>query len=180
MKQPGSHRFSYLYTICKVRPKPIGISYQILILIATALDAAGIDDITDLSLDGVSLVPYLYESRTYSRPHEELYWRKDKMAAARFGDHKIIRVENIPSVMYDLSKDLGELNDLSASEVNQFQLMHTNLDAWETGLISPDWTEGTKWNDVTWMIHQDLMSNNEVRVKNPGQLKKLRQTVASK
>ncbi len=140
---------------------------------ATALDAAGIQNITDLKLDGVSLIPHLNGEKNGS-PHNELFWRKDQMAAARVGDHKLIRVNQLPSVMYNLKKNIGETNDLSQKETETFNEVNSKLENWENSLSNPIWTEGATWDTITWMIHQDLMSNQKVRVKSPGQLKKFR------
>ena len=177
-KFEGGHRVSFFATWAsgiRGSRKFDGLTSS-LDIYATALDAAGVTDISNLSLDGVSLLPYLADP-SKGDPHTELYWRKDNMAAARLDDYKVIRVEHIPSVMYNLSDDLGELNDLAETEVDQFQKINSKLEAWEEGLMEPLWTEGAKWDTVTWLIHQDLMSNNEIRAKDPAQLQKIGQTL---
>lgn len=140
---------------------------------ATALDAAGADTITKLGLDGVSLLPHLKGQNT-SDPHNQLFWRKDKMAAVRVNNHKLIRVEGLPSVMYNLSDDLGEVNDRSDKEPTQSKELNKKLENWEKNLMEPLWFEWSTWDTVTWMIHQDLMNNNPVSVKNPGQLERFK------
>lgn len=142
-------------------------------IFATAADVAGIPDVDKLKLDGVSLIPFL-KGEENGDPHEALFWRKDKMAAARVRDYKMIRVENLPSVLYNLDDDLGETQNLLETEPEAFQAINAQLEEWEKGLVSPLWTEGQTWDTITWMIHQDLMNNREVRVKNPGQLKRYR------
>ena len=92
------------------------------------------------------------------------------MAAARINDHKLIRVEGLPSVMYDLSDDPEEVNDVSDQDSIQFKEFNSELENWEKNLMEPLWTEGATWDTITWMIHQDLMNNNPVRFKNPEQL----------
>ncbi len=94
------------------------------------------------------------------------------MVAARVGDHKLIRVNQLPSVMYNLKKNIGETNDLSEKKTETFNEINLKLENWENTLSNPIWTEGATWDTITWMIHQDLMSNQKVRLKSPGQLKK--------
>ncbi|MFY9150539.1 MAG: sulfatase-like hydrolase/transferase [Prolixibacteraceae bacterium] len=140
---------------------------------ATAADAAKSNLQEDTTLDGVSLLPYL-KGEKQGNPHQNLFWRKDKMAAARVGNFKLIRVDKLPSVMYNLADDLGETNNLAAKNPQDFQLLNSELKNWEKETVAPLWTEGA-WDTITWMIHQDLMLNRPVRVKDPGQLKKYRQ-----
>ena len=55
-------------------------------------------------------------------------------------------------------------------ENEQFELLKLQMRQWEDQLMEPLWTEGHEWDTITWMIHEDLFHNREVRVKNPGQL----------
>jgi len=141
---------------------------------ASALDAANDKIFIGKNLDGVSLIPYLTGNKQ-GNPHSELFWRKDKMASARVGDYKLIRVEKLPSVMYNLSNDLGETGNLASKDPEHFQQLDSALKNWETKTIVPLWTEGAQWDTITWMIHQDLMLNRPVRANDPGQLRKIRQ-----
>ncbi len=140
-------------------------------IFATAVDAAAVEKPEDLALDGVSLLPFLTKEQTGS-PHRALFWRKDEMAAARVENHKLVRVERLPSALYDLDQDLGETNNLSATNTELFQSINSEIVRWETSLMDPLWTEGAVWDTITWMIHQDLMLNRPVRAKGPGQLKR--------
>ncbi len=95
------------------------------------------------------------------------------MAAARIGDYKLIRVEKLPSVLYKLSTDLGETDNLSVKDQEYFQLLKAKLTNWEKEMVAPLWTEGAAWDTITWMIHQDLMLNRPILAKDPAQLKTL-------
>ncbi|MGQ7868235.1 hypothetical protein [Sunxiuqinia sp. sy24] len=108
-------------------------------------------------------------------PHKQLFWRKDEMAAVRSDSMKLIRVERLPVVMYNLSDDLEETNDLASNAPEVTAHMETALENWEKGLMEPLWTEGATWDTISWMIHQDLMLNRAVRVKNPRQLNQWKQ-----
>jgi arylsulfatase A-like enzyme len=139
-------------------------------IFATAVDVAGLAKEYIRPLDGVSLVPFLNGEKS-AEPHNVLFWRKDQMAAARVKDYKLIRVERLPSVLYNLADDLGETKNLVNEAPGIFEDINANLKKWEDGLIEPLWTEGYAWDTITWMIHQDLMLNREVSVKSPAQLK---------
>lgn len=136
---------------------------------ATAIDAAGIDSLEGLAIDGVSLIPFLTGKKT-DAPHQQLFWRKDKFAAARINQMKLIRSEGLPTVMYNVEHDLQETENLAETEAETFEKLNTALTDWESQIMNPLWLEEESWNTVTWLIHKDLIYNHQVKVKNPQQL----------
>jgi len=139
----------------------------------SSLDLAGSwSSMERKDIDGVSLLPFIKGDKGI--PHEKLFWRKDKMAGMRDGKHKLLRVEELGYRLYDLENDLGETKDLQKESEQKLQSMKKGLETWEGQLESPKWIEPKDWNKVTWLIHEDLYNNQKVRVKNPGQLKKLK------
>ncbi|MBK8515736.1 MAG: sulfatase [Saprospiraceae bacterium] len=136
----------------------------------TSLDAAGLKKGKDLILDGVNLLPYLVEGKS-GNPHGELYWRKLDESAVRIGDYKMIHLKNYGSTMYNLSKDLGETNDLSFKDKKILSELNQKLYIWESELMDPLWREGKPWEDVTYYIHQQLMENKPVLYKSPSEEK---------
>ena len=138
---------------------------------ATAVSAAGLEIGDDK--DGIDLLPYLvYGGLSY--PHRTLFWRKDKMAAVRDGNYKLVRLEGFGYRMYDLESDLGETSDLRSTHPDQFASILGSLGEWETGLVPPLWYEGEDWSEVTWEIHYDLMNNQPIRFVNPDQMERAR------
>lgn len=137
---------------------------------ASALDAAKSNLHMDIKLDGVSLLPYV-NGEKQGNPHQKLFWRKDKMAAVRVGNFKLIRVDKLPPVLYNLADDLGETDNLSTRDPKEFKALNKELENWEKETVAPLWTEGVYWDQITWMIHQDLILNRTVRVLDPAQLK---------
>jgi arylsulfatase A-like enzyme len=135
-------------------------------LFATSLSAAGIRRPADLALDGVDLLPYL-TGQAEGHPHSRLFFRKEEGAAMREGNWKLIRVDGVGAVLYDLSRDPGETTDLSASEPVRFAAMSAALAQWETGLATPWWRESRAWQDVTKEIHESLMRNLPVKRVSP-------------
>jgi len=142
-------------------------------IFATSVDVAGEEFSSDKPLDGVSLLPYLTGEKD-GNPHDQLFWRKDQMAATRKGDYKMIRVEKLGYRLYNLDKNLGETDDLRSVEPKQLDAMKKSMAQWERGLMKPLWTEGQAWDEVTWWIHEDLFNNRVVRAKNPEALKLLK------
>lgn len=140
----------------------------------TILDATGSTNGLTKSLDGVSLLPYLTGKRT-GNPHEYLFWRKDAAAAMRHNKYKLIRVEELGYRLYDLETDPGEVRDIQTRKATLFSKMTGQLEKWEADLIPPRWTEGHVWDTITLMIHDDLMHNRQVRVKNPEGLNEFRE-----
>lgn len=140
-------------------------------IFATAVDVSAAP-LSGQSFDGVSLRPYFTGEKT-GDPHRQLFWRKEGMAAAREGKHKMIRVEDLGYRLYDLEADLGETQDLSEQQYSTLTSMQKQLQDWETGLMDPLWVESDAWNEVTWWIHHDLFHNQEVRASSPAQLKQL-------
>ena len=128
--------------------------------------AAQINKEADLVLDGVNLLPYLLNEKS-GNPHQQLYWRKLDEAGARIGDHKLIRLRNFGSVMYNLSSDIGEINNLATKDTITFNSLSKKLSNWELNMTAPLWVEGKLWEDVTYHIHQRLMENKPVLYKAP-------------
>ena len=95
-------------------------------------------------------------------PHQDLFWRKLDEAGMRDGNYKLIRLKDYGSVMYNLSDDIGEMNDLKTKDSTTFKHMSNKLSNWELELMDPLWGEDESWMDVTYHIHKKLMENKPV------------------
>ncbi|QNM84307.1 sulfatase-like hydrolase/transferase [Polaribacter pectinis] len=135
-------------------------------IFTTSIDAANIQKDEDLELDGVSLLPYL-KNEKQGNPHDKLFWRKLDEAGARIGDHKLIRLDNFGSALYNIEKDLGETTNILETEIDTYKTVLNELETWETELIKPLWLEEPEWMDVTYKIHKQLIQNIEVTQKAP-------------
>ncbi len=140
-------------------------------IFASSMAAAGLDHPPGKALDGVNLIPYL-TGKESSEPHKVLYWRKEKMAAVRKANYKLIRLDEYGYRLYNLDEDLGEVNDLSESQPELLQEMISSLELWESELMTPLWAESNPWQEVTFEIHRALMENREVTIKSPADLQK--------
>lgn len=137
-------------------------------IFSTSIAAAGITPAQDLLLDGVNLLPYLQGEKS-GNPHDALFWRKLEESAVRMGNHKLIRLDRHGSVLYNLSHDLSEQNDLSAQEPLAKDRLLKALSDWEAGMSKPLWIEPRDWMEVTYHIHQQLMQNKEAKYKSPAE-----------
>ncbi|MCG8578910.1 MAG: sulfatase-like hydrolase/transferase, partial [Bacteroidales bacterium] len=98
--------------------KPNGVyKYPIstLDILPTCVNAAGRKSEGIVALDGVDLIPFLL-ARNKNRPHHTLYWKKENRAAIRDGDWKLLRFPDRPAELYDLSKDISEVNNQAAEQ----------------------------------------------------------------
>jgi arylsulfatase A-like enzyme len=100
-------------------------------------------------IDGISMVSTLLGEEDQEQ-HDYLYWEfyeRGGKKAARWGDWKAIQLDinknpNAPVAIYDLSKDIGEENDLAAVRPDLVKKAKEIFsDAHEP---SPNWTFGAK------------------------------------
>ena len=137
-------------------------------IFSTSIAAAGIKNTFDL--DGTNIIPYL-KGEVKGNPHEKLFWRKLNEAGARIGDQKLVRLKGYGSTYYDLKNDLGETTDLTNSNKSTSDILHKELENWETQLMEPLWNEGG-WMPVTFHIQQRLMQNKPLLYNTPRSRKK--------
>lgn len=127
MKWPGRIKAGSVYN------RPISS----LDLLPTFLSIAGGELPRDRPYDGVDLMPYL-SGRKKSAAHEVLCWRNGENAAVRKGNWKLFKAgENY--FLYDLSKDIGELKDLSKQNPRIVEDLKGELKKWEQSASQPLW-----------------------------------------
>jgi arylsulfatase A-like enzyme len=107
-------------------------------LFPTALTLAGADSPKDVQIDGVNILP-LAEGKSDARPHETLYWRFKPQWAIRDGDYKLEQARDGVTRLYDLSKDLGEKNDLMTTQADIAKRLQAKYEAWNSELKEPLW-----------------------------------------
>lgn len=169
----GGHRVRFIMSYPNaIEPGQYDGLSSSLDIFATSVDVAGLTNYSlGQPLDGVSLMPYVTGAEA-GMPHEKLFWRKDKMAAARIGTDKLVRVKHLGERFYSLAENLDESEDISEQRPEDYKISQDELMKWEEELMQPLWTEGQKWDTVTYLIHKDLFDNIEPKVKNPEQLMK--------
>lgn len=116
-------------------------------LLPTFLSIAGGDPAKVKGLDGVNLMPYLLGEKK-TRPHQQLFWKKETRAAVRDGDWKLIRFPDRPAELYHLSEDISEVNDLAAKYPEKVRTLFKQLFAWELELKRPLWQLQRKYEGL--------------------------------
>ena len=108
----------------------------------TILELAGLPLQPELHVDGRSLVPFL-DTEPKEQAERELYWHYPHYhgsgwapgGAIRKGDWKLIEFWEYDDVeLYDLSKDIGEQNDLSTQHPEKVIELQLALDNWRTSI----------------------------------------------
>lgn len=108
-------------------------------IFATIAAASGMTTDPSHPLDGVDLVPSL-TGKDSAAPHESIFLRKfqQQAFAIRHGSHKLV-IPNRDSkpLLYDLTKDIGEKNDLSSTEPAILADLEKRRSEWNKQLIPP-------------------------------------------
>jgi arylsulfatase A-like enzyme len=110
-------------------------------VLPTVLAAANIQPKPEWKLEGADLVPHL-KGEAKAPPHDALYWRFGQMMALRQGDWKLVKYDATPTKLYNLAKDLGESQDLSAANPDRVSAMEETWRKWDTSNVPPLWTDG--------------------------------------
>jgi len=106
-------------------------------IFATISELAGSRVNMDRVLDGVNLIPYV-KGKKKSAPHQNIYLRKfdQQRYAVRDGDYKLVISGNVKE-LYDLSKDIGEQNNLAQQMPEKVNALEAILNEWTAELIDP-------------------------------------------
>ena len=122
---------------------PAGSSYDYpvssLDLGGTIVELAGAEIPDDKPLDGINLIPYLTGEKK-SRPHKAIYLRqfdRNRYAARHENEKIIIPWKGGKAKLYDLSKDLGEMNDLAKEKPERVTQIEKLLQSWNAELMEP-------------------------------------------
>ncbi|MBI5689993.1 MAG: sulfatase-like hydrolase/transferase [Verrucomicrobia bacterium] len=118
---------------------------------ATALAAAGRP--IPPEMDGVNLLPWLRSEKS-GAPHAALYWRLGPQRAIRAGQWKLVDWRDFAAKrqsgwqLYDLSRDVGEQDDLAARHPEIVARLSRDWENWNRGNIAPLW-QGSSTEDPT-------------------------------
>lgn len=125
-----------------------GIAYNhpvsTLDLLPTFYAAGGGEGSRLKGIDGINLIPFLTGAQ-FGRPHQRLFWKREVRAVVRDGDWKLIRFGDRPAELYFLPDDVGENNNLAASQPGRVKAMFKTLFDWEMTLERPRWLLGRKY-----------------------------------
>lgn len=92
----------------------------------------------------------------------ELFWRYDNMAAMRSEQWKLLRFPDRPAQLYNLAEDIGETQDLAATQPERLRAMMQALFAWEATIEHPRWHTGSFWSQEDVRRYSDAHIAREI------------------
>lgn len=90
---------------------------------------------SDLSLNGVNLIPYLRDAQD-GVPHQYLFWVSDSNGAIRSGDWKLL-VGPRGNALFNLREDIREARDLSSQNPEMAERLLSEWKNWRDALPEP-------------------------------------------
>ena len=121
---------------------------------ATFFEEAGGKITDDVKLDGVNLIPYITGEKE-GIPHEAFNWRFTISAAIREGDWKLIRLPDRLPILYNLSEDISEQDDVSLQNMDKTKAMLKKLGDWDVRLPHPYFLEGQNFKAIQLDSYDD-------------------------
>lgn len=121
-------------------------------LALTFFELAGGKISGNTKFDGVNLMPYLL-GETDEQPHKSMNWRFTISAAIRDGNWKLIRLPDRFPMLFDLSKDISEQNDISFQHLDRTKAMLKSLGAWDVSQPHPVFLEGAKYKSLQLKLY---------------------------
>lgn len=113
-------------------------------ILPTFLAAAGQKIDPAWKLDGTNLLPFV-TGQNQERPHDTLYWVWGARKAIRQGDLKAVSMNGGRDYeMFDLSKDIGESDNLASAASENLRTLIKKHQAWEAKLMPQQWG----WNSA--------------------------------
>lgn len=95
-------------------------------------------------LDGVNLLPYIAGEKA-ERPHFDMKWRFTISASIREGDWKLVRLPDRLPMLYNLSQDISEQNNLADQHRPRVERMLKELGDWDVSCPQVLYLEGNRW-----------------------------------
>jgi arylsulfatase A-like enzyme len=140
---------------------------------AVAAAAAGVTLPADRTFDGLDIVPFLAGEQT--SPPRTLFWRwfglgpdgppqpRNTIWAVRNGPLKLVverAKDNRPPALYNLDKDIGELQDLAATQPEDVDFLKQLYDQWTLTTTTPAWQKNHDLQILPLVLAGDWNSFN--------------------
>jgi len=107
-------------------------------IVPTLASFIGFKNMEKYNFDGVNILPYINgEIGSEKSPHENLFWKRGNDWAIRKGDWKLVveyRKDNHNPMLFNLSNDIGERNDLAAEFPEKVNELKSEFDKWAATL----------------------------------------------
>jgi arylsulfatase A-like enzyme len=94
-------------------------------------------------IHGVDLTPFIIGDLTQG-PHEFLFWNFQGFSAIRHGDMKLLNMPDRFPMLFDLSKDISEQNDIADGDMETAEMMLSKLGYWNMSCPEPLFFQGNK------------------------------------
>ncbi len=128
---------------------------------ATALAVAGVEVSDADRIDGKNLLPYL-NGEVSDKPHDHLFWRAGGQHAARAGDWKLVKQRGEDAMLFNLSSDIGEHKDLSASNPEKMKEIQAVYPTWSNQMEDPRWIRQDRTNaEIGGKLKQSARTRNQ-------------------
>jgi len=113
-------------------------------LTPTFVELAGGAISAEAKIDGVNFLPYLLGEQGGS-PHTEMKWRFTISAGIREGEWKLIRLPDRLPLLFDLSEDISEKNNVADKHRDRVERMLKTLGDWDVSCPQLLYMEGNPW-----------------------------------
>lgn len=155
-------------------------------IVATAAAAAGVSLPADRAYDGLNVLPFLAGDQV--SPQRNLFWRdlglgkdgppgsKETIWAVRSGPLKLVTEKATvgqPPALYNLSNDIGEAQDLSASQAGDVDSLSNLFAQWSLKTISPIWQKNHDFKFTPLVLAGDWNNFNKSDSSAPWKLAKV-------
>jgi arylsulfatase A-like enzyme len=95
-------------------------------------------------MDGVNILPFLSGEKT-DLPHPDMKWRFTISAGIREGDWKLVRLPDRLPMLYNLSEDISEQNNVANENRERVERMLKKLGDWDVSCPQVLYLEGNRW-----------------------------------
>lgn len=121
-----------------VKPRVYGNPISSLDIFATIAALSKSPIKKDRPLDGVNIIPFI-TGKNNALPHETIYLRKfdEKGYSVRHKDLKLVLKKDGVPQLYDLTKDIGEQNDIAQQYPDEVKKLESIRKKWDSQLIDP-------------------------------------------
>ena len=108
----------------------------------------------DFDGKGINLISFLSDTLN-SKPHSDIKWKFTISAAIREDNWKLIRLPDRMPMLFDLSKDVSEQNNVALENLAITNRLLKELGNWDVNLPHPIFLEGARWKKRQLQLYDD-------------------------
>jgi len=126
--------------------------------------AGGVIDEKD-NIHGVDLTPFICENNS-NMPHEYLMWNFQGFSAIRHGNMKLVNMPDKFPMLYNLSEDITEQDDIADKEKEKAIKMMEKLGMWNMACPEPLFFQGNEQKKGVRTLYYEVSPSQPNPVKN--------------